>query len=114
MPTHSDWRKITPDVAGSVLGKRRFKKARKGNALPVRARTPRKKNSQRGPTVGRVRNTRPARPPQPITARVRAAGRTDLTDGEVDSNSLCSQYSQKLGVIVAPDSITKDIIAASE
>src|SRR5574341_897281 len=102
MPTQSDWRKITPDVVGGMLGKRRLRKARKGSALPVRARTPRKKNSQRGPTVGRERKTKATRPPQPRTARVMAAGRTDLTDGEEESNSL---YSRRLGVIVAHDSI---------
>jgi hypothetical protein len=76
---------MTPELAGGELGKRRLRKAMAGKALPARASTPRKKNSQRGPTMGTVRNTSAARPPQPITPRVRAAGKTDLTEGEEES-----------------------------
>jgi hypothetical protein len=50
-----------------------------------------------------VRYTTATRPPQPTTARVMAAGRTDLTDGEDDSNSF---YSQRVNLLAEGDSIT--------
>jgi hypothetical protein len=55
IPTHNAWRSTTALVGGGVLGNLRFRKAIIGKAVPVIARTLRKKNSQRGPTVGRVK-----------------------------------------------------------
>ena len=48
----------SPTVAGGFDGNRRLKKANRGREVPVIARTLRKKNNQRGPTVGLVRITR--------------------------------------------------------
>jgi hypothetical protein len=70
-------------VGGGVLGKRRLRKAVIGNAVPVIARTHKKKNSQRGPTVGRDVIMRTIKPPQPIINRKIEAGRKFATRGEV-------------------------------
>ena len=43
-----------------------------GLCFSVRANTPRKKNNQRGPSVGSVFRTMRNNPPQPITVRTRA------------------------------------------
>jgi hypothetical protein len=50
--------------------------------VPVRARTLRKKNNHLGPTVGMVRFSKKYKPPQPIPARISAAGMNDLTGGD--------------------------------
>jgi hypothetical protein len=68
---------------GGVLGKRRLRKAVIGNTVPVIARTQRKKNNQRGPTVGRVVMVRAIKPPQPKIKSKIAAGRKLATRGEV-------------------------------
>jgi hypothetical protein len=54
-----------------------------GNIVPVIARTHRKKNSQRGPTVGRVDMIKAIKPPQPRIKRIIAAGRKLATRGDV-------------------------------
>jgi hypothetical protein len=41
-------------VGGGLPGKRRFKNAITGNTVPVNPSTLKKKNNQRGPTVGSV------------------------------------------------------------
>jgi hypothetical protein len=66
-----------------VVGKRLFKKAMIGNIVPVIARMHRKKNNQRGPTVGRVEMVKAISPPQPTIKRNKAAGRKLATRGEV-------------------------------
>jgi hypothetical protein len=50
--------------------------------VPVSASTLRKKNNHLGPTVGIVKLIRAYRPPQPINARIKAAGMKDLTGGD--------------------------------
>ena len=70
-------------VGGGVLAKRRLRKAVIGNDVPVTARTHRKKNNQRGPTVGSVVMIRAIKPPQPIMNRNMEAGRKLATRGEV-------------------------------
>ncbi len=69
-------------VGGGVLGKRRLRKAVIGRVVPVTAKTHRKKNNQRGPTVGNVVKTRVAKPPQPMTNNKKAAGMKLATRGE--------------------------------
>jgi hypothetical protein len=59
-----------------------LRKAVIGNIVPVIARTHRKKNSQRGPTVGREVIKRATRPPQPMINRKMEAGRKLATRGE--------------------------------
>jgi hypothetical protein len=54
-----------------------------GNIVPVIASTLRKKNNQRGPTVGRVEMNKAINPPQPIIKRNIAAGRKLATRGDV-------------------------------
>jgi hypothetical protein len=71
------------EVGRGVLGKRRFIKAMTGRAVPVRAITTRKKNSQRGPTVGRVLSTSAASPPQPVTMSRMDTGTNEVIEGEV-------------------------------
>jgi hypothetical protein len=51
--------------------------------VPVIAMTHKKKNNQRGPTVGRVEMTKKIKPPQPMTKRNNAAGRKLATRGDV-------------------------------
>jgi hypothetical protein len=46
------------------------------------ARTPRKKNNHLGPTVGNEKLIKAYRPPQPIKARIIAAGMKFLTGGD--------------------------------
>jgi hypothetical protein len=53
-----------------------------GNVVPVIARTHKKKNNQRGPTVGRVDMMRAIKPPQPMINRNIEAGRKLATRGE--------------------------------
>ena len=65
-----------------MLGKRRLKNAMTGRAVPVKASTARKKNSQRGPTVGRVLSVRIASPPQPTAIIRTEAGKKDWIEGE--------------------------------
>jgi len=66
-----------------VLGNRRLRKAVIGNVVPVIARTHKKKNNQRGPTVGSVETMRDIKPPQPMINRNIEAGRKFATRGEV-------------------------------
>jgi hypothetical protein len=54
-----------------------------GNMVPVIAMTHRKKNNQRGPTVGKVVMINAISPPQPIIKRNKAAGRKLATRGDV-------------------------------
>jgi len=79
----SDCLTITIAEGGGVLGKRLLRKAIIGNIVPVIAMTQRKKNSQRGPTVGRVVIVKAINPPQPMINRITAAGRKLATRGEV-------------------------------
>jgi hypothetical protein len=69
-------------VAGGVEGKRRLRKAAAGKARAVQVVTVRKKKSQRGATVGRVKTTTKNNPPQPRNERISAAGMNSLTGGE--------------------------------
>lgn len=80
-PTKIASRRMTTEVAGGLVGNLLLRKATIGRAVPVRAITPRKKNSQRGPTVGSVYCISQIRPPQPATARMMAVGRKELTEG---------------------------------
>jgi len=73
---------MTPDETGGVEGKRWLRKATIGSEVPVRANTLRKKNNHRGPTVGIVKFRRVYRPPQPISARINAAGIKVFTGGD--------------------------------
>jgi hypothetical protein len=66
-----------------VLGKRWLRKAVIGNMVPVIASTQRKKNNQRGPTVGRVAMIKAINPLQPVMNKKSAAGRKAETRGEV-------------------------------
>ena len=66
-----------------MLGKRRLRKATMGNIVPVIAKTVRKKNNQRGPTVGKVEIVKANNPPQPMIKRIKAVGRKLATRGEV-------------------------------
>jgi hypothetical protein len=54
-----------------------------GNIVPVIAKTARKKNNQRGPTVGKVEIVNAINPPQPMIKRIKAVGRKLATRGEV-------------------------------
>jgi len=72
----------TKYVGGGVLGKRRLRKAVIGSVVPVIARTHRKKNNQRGPTVGRLVTMRAIKPPQPMINKKMEAGRKLATRGE--------------------------------
>jgi len=65
-----------------VLGKRRLRNATIGNIVPVIAKTVRKKNNQRGPTVGIVEIVKAINPPQPMIKRIKAVGRKLATRGE--------------------------------
>ena len=60
-----------------------MRKAVIGNVVPVIARTHKKKNNQRGPTVGKEEMIRAIKPPQPIINRKKEAGRKLATRGEV-------------------------------
>jgi hypothetical protein len=60
-----------------------LRKAVIGSVVPVIARTHKKKNNQRGPTVGRVETIKTIRPPQPIINRKIEAGKKLATRGEV-------------------------------
>lgn len=82
MPIQIDCRRITLGLAGGSVGKRRLRYAIAGSAVPVTAKTPKKKNSQRGPTVGRVKFIMKIRPPQPARPKIKAAGKNELTEGE--------------------------------
>lgn len=53
-----------------------------GKTVPVIAITHKKKNSQRGPTVGKVERIKMIRPPQPRMKRNNAAGRKLATRGD--------------------------------
>jgi hypothetical protein len=66
-----------------VLGKRLLRKAMIGSIVPVIAMTQRKKNNQRGPTVGRVVIVKAINPPQPMINKNIAAGRKLATRGEL-------------------------------
>jgi len=79
----SDCLTTTIAVGGGVLGKRLLRKAMIGSIVPVIAMTHRKKNSQRGPTVGRVMIVKAINPPQPMINKNIAAGRKLATRGEV-------------------------------
>ncbi len=65
-----------------MLGNLRLRKAVTGIIVPVTARTHRKKNSQRGPTVGSVEMTRAIKPPQPVMKSKIEAGKKLATRGE--------------------------------
>jgi len=54
-----------------------------GNIVPVTAKTVKKKNNHRGPTVGIVVIVKAINPPQPMIKRIKAAGRKFATRGEV-------------------------------
>jgi hypothetical protein len=81
MPNHNACRITVPTVAGGVEGKRIFKKATIGIATPVKARTLRKKKSQRGQTVGGVYQTNAAKPPQPTMIKNNVVGRKVKMEG---------------------------------
>jgi hypothetical protein len=70
-----------PGVAGGTVGNLLLRKATTGKAVPVIAKTPKKKNNQRGPTVGIVFWIRRYNPPQPKTPRIIAVGINELTEG---------------------------------
>jgi hypothetical protein len=82
IPIQSASLTITPDDTGGVEGKRWLRNATMGSEVPVKANTLRKKNSHRGPTVGIVKLRRAYKPPQPIKARISAAGIKVLTGGD--------------------------------
>ena len=54
-----------------------------GSVVPVIASTHRKKNNQRGPTVGKVLMMSAINPPQPMMNRKMEAGRKLATRGEL-------------------------------
>jgi hypothetical protein len=60
-------------VAVRPVAKRRFNSQRKGNEVPVAARVRRKKNNQRGPTVGRDEVSNNTKPNHPLRASTLAA-----------------------------------------
>jgi hypothetical protein len=64
--------------AGGVLGKRLLRKYVIGMAVPVSATTPRKKNNQRGPRVGKVVKMMMTNPVHPVRKRMRKAVRKSL------------------------------------
>jgi hypothetical protein len=70
------------EEGGGEPGNRRLRNAVIGKAVPVRARTSKKKNSQRGPTVGKVLITSPASPPQPTTNSRIVRGKNEIIEGE--------------------------------
>jgi hypothetical protein len=80
MPIKIASRNTVPGEAGGVEGKRRFKNAITGKAVPVTPKTLKKKNSQRGPNVGNITITTATTPPQPITMSKHEAGKNDLTE----------------------------------
>jgi hypothetical protein len=82
MPIKIASRTITPDETGGVVWKRWLRNATIGREVPVKANTLRKKNIHRGPTVGMVKFMRAYRPPQPIKARINAAGTKVFTGGD--------------------------------
>ena len=49
-----------------------------GNAIPEASSTKKKKNSQRGPRVGKVNKVTSANPPPPANMSMRKAGRKSL------------------------------------
>jgi len=73
---------ITPGVGGGFDGNLRFRKATTGSAVPVHARTPKKKKAQRGQTRGGNIYITAARPPQPVSIRKMLAGRKERTEGD--------------------------------
>jgi hypothetical protein len=73
---------MTPLVAAGLEGKRRLRKATIGREVPVKAITLKKKNSHLGPNVGIVKLINRNKPPQPIRARIKAAGINAVTRGE--------------------------------
>jgi hypothetical protein len=73
---------MTIVVGGGVLGKRLFKNATNGKTVPVIAMMQKKKNNQRGPTVGKVVTMRKIKPPQPMIKRNMAVGRKLATRGD--------------------------------
>jgi len=60
------------DGARRLAVNRRWRSQRNGSADPVRANASRKKNSQRGPTVGSVLESSSIKPNQPKLARIAA------------------------------------------
>ncbi len=89
-PTQIASRTTIPGVAGGTVGNLRLRKATTGKVVPVKAKTPKKKNSQRGPTVGIVFWIRRYSPPQPKIPKIIAVGKNELTEG-VDRDSIGEQ-----------------------
>jgi hypothetical protein len=67
-----------------------------GNAIPEASSTKKKKNSQRGPRVGKVNKVTSAKPAPPVTIRMRKAGRKSLKVavalGGVSINEIISYF----------------------
>ncbi len=82
MPTQIASRTITPELTGGVVGNLWLRKATTGRTVPVKAKTLRKKNNHWGMTVGKVKFSKAYKPPQPIIAKMMAAGMKELTGGE--------------------------------
>ena len=81
-----------------MVGNLRLRKATPGKAVPVSARTHKKKNNHRGPTVGMVLWKRRNKPPQPKITKMMVVGRNELTGGVVrDSIVKQTYYNQKVG-----------------
>ena len=70
-----------PGVAGGTVGNLRLRKATIGKAVPVKAKTHKKKNNHRGPTVGIVFWIKRNNPPQPKIAKMNAVGKNELIEG---------------------------------
>ena len=68
---------------GCLLAKRKLSKYAMGSAIPAANSTKKKKNSQRGPRVGKVNKVTSANPQPPSKMRMRKAGRKSLKEAVV-------------------------------